>query len=287
MRREDVHMFFGLKWDPFQKNIPVEGIVVNPKVAKFAWRIENLVMDGGFALISGGHGLGKSIALRILEDRLGKLREASVGTILRPQSGIGDFYREMGHNFGLQCHVSNRWASFKTLRQKWQHHIESTLIRPVLLIDEAQEVPVPVLSELRFLAAEKFDSRSLLTVVLAGDDRLNDRLRTEELQPLGSRISPRLVMEPLSREELIATLTGCLEKAGGPKLMTEDVVNSLADHSAGNPRIMMNMAHDLLIEAFKKEAKQIDEKLYFETFDHFLKNQNSSSKKRRPLNVQE
>jgi len=287
MRREDLHMFFGLKWNPFKKDLPVDGMVTTPKISKFCWKVENLVLDGGFALITGGHGLGKSIALRILEDRLSNLREVQIGTLLRPQSGLSDFYREMGHHFGLDLNITNRWKSFKELRRKWQHHLESTLFHPVLLVDEAQEMPPAVLSELRFLSAEKFDSKSIITVIFSGDERLLDKFRCQDLQPLGSRISTRLVLEPSPREDLIAMLKGCLDKAGAPSLMASEVIDSLSDHAAGNPRIMMNMASELLMEAFKKEEKTIDEKIFFETFEQTSSsNQKKPNRKRRISNGQ-
>jgi hypothetical protein len=57
--------------------------------------------------------------------------------------------RELGDLFGVALTPRNRWGGFKTIREKWQAHIEATLIRPVLIIDEAQEMPVNALNELR------------------------------------------------------------------------------------------------------------------------------------------
>ena len=255
-------------------------MVVTPKVGKFCWRVENLVMDGGYGMLTGAHGLGKSIALRILEDRLSALREIQVGVVLRPQSSLLDFYREIGHLFGIELSVSNRWGSFKELRRRWQSHIESTLFRPVLIVDEAQEVPTAVLNELRFLATEKFDSKSLLTIILAGDDRLPDKFRQTELQPLGSRISTRLVLESFSHDEMIHLLSSCLDKAGNPHLMTKDIIETLASHAAGIPRIMMNMGMELLIEAFKQEAKVIDEKIFLAVFDDAFNTRKDQKRKK-------
>jgi hypothetical protein len=56
----------------------------------------------------------------------------------RPQSGLGDFYREMGMLFGVNLTPANPYGGFKALREKWRTHIKATLFRPVLLIDEAQ-----------------------------------------------------------------------------------------------------------------------------------------------------
>uniref|UniRef100_UPI003593567D AAA family ATPase n=1 Tax=Thiocapsa sp. TaxID=2024551 RepID=UPI003593567D len=67
-------------------------------------------------------------------------------------------------------------------------HPDTTRLRAVLLVDEAQEMSPAVLNELRLLASARFDSQPLLCVVLAGDTRLTDHLRREERLPLGSRI---------------------------------------------------------------------------------------------------
>ncbi|XYH98471.1 AAA family ATPase [Sorangium sp. So ce1128] len=75
----------------------------------------------------------------------------------------------------------NRWAGFKTLRARWGEHIATTLMRPVLIIDEAQEMLTSVFAELRMLTSKEFDSRSLLCVVLAGDARLPERLRARHV----------------------------------------------------------------------------------------------------------
>jgi len=258
---------YGLKWNPFSPDLPSEALRVVPKVQSFCWRIEqSLVREGGFALISGDPGTGKSVVLRILAERLDALREVTVGVIAHPQSNIADFYREMGELFGVQLKPHNRWGGFKALRERWIAHIDSTLVRPVLLIDEAQEMLPAVLSELRILATTHFDSRSILSVVLAGDGRLLERLRREELLPLGSRIRARLVMEYVGRDELRTCLSHLLDTAGNPKLMTPELVDTLCDHAAGNYRVLTTIAGELLAAAAERECTQIDEKLYLETF---------------------
>ena len=82
------------------------------------------------------------------------------------------------------------------MREKWTAHIDTTLMRPILLIDEVQEMNTSVLNELRILTSTRFDSRTILSVVLAGDQRLAHKLRREDLLPLGSRIRTRLALEP-------------------------------------------------------------------------------------------
>jgi general secretion pathway protein A len=257
---------YSLKFNPFSPEVPAEALWVPPAVDSFCWRIEQQIGEGGFALGIGDPGTGKSAALRILRARLSAQRDITVGVLTRPQAGLADFYRELGELFGVPLQPHNRWASAKVLREKWHKHIDSSLCRPALLIDEGQECCVPVLSELRLLASVDLDSRSILTIVLAGDSRLGDKLECPELLPLASRIRSRLRTEALSAHHLAECLAHLLKAAGNPKLMGQALVQTLCEHAAGNLRLLMNMANDLLAAASRQELDRLDEKLFFEVF---------------------
>ncbi len=267
MQRKKLLGLYGLKWNPFTPDVPNEGLYTTARIESFVRRIETMVHDGGFALITGEPGYGKSIALRIIEEQLAELPDVSVGVLARPQSGVADFYRELGDLFGLELRPHNRWAGFKTLRERWKAHADASLLKPVLLIDEAQDMLSSVLSELRILSSGKFDAETYLTVVLAGDTRLADRFRHPELLPIGSRIRTRLVLDYASQDELRDVLRHALKKAGAPKLLTDGLQEVLIDHAAGNYRVLMTMAGELLMAACERELPTIDEKLYLELFE--------------------
>jgi type II secretory pathway predicted ATPase ExeA len=258
---------WGLKWNPFSPEVPPEALLVTPTVESFCWKIEQgLVRDGGFALVTGDPGLGKSVVLRLLADRLAALPDLTVGALAHPQSHLADFYRELGMLFACPLKPHNRWGGFQALREKWQAHLDTTLLRPVLLIDEAQEMSAAVLSELRLLASTRFDSRLILSVVLAGDGRLVERLAQPELLPLGSRIRSRLTLDPLSREELLAHVKHWLATAGNAALMTPQLLDTLCEHALGNLRVLANLGAELLAVAAQRDLPQLDEKLYLELF---------------------
>jgi type II secretory pathway predicted ATPase ExeA len=269
---------WGLKWNPFSPEIPCEGLLVTASIESFAYRVEQLVQEGGFALISGESGTGKSVALRIVSERVSALRDVIVGVIERPQSKNNDFYRELGDIFSVKLTPSNRWGGFKSLRERWRAHVASSRIKPVLLVDEAQEMIPQVLGELRILSSAEFDATSLLTVVLSGDGRLLEMLRHEDLIPLGTRIRTRLKMEAASREELFELLSHALSKAGNANLMTRELMDALVDHSAGNYRLLMTMSAELLAYGMLHEVKQLDEKLFLELFEP--KGANTAAKKK-------
>ncbi len=109
-------------------------------------------------------------------------------------------------------------------------------------------------------------AQSLLCVVLSGDARLLDKLRREELIPLGSRIRTRLATELATRDELLACLDHLLKSAGNATLMTKELRHTLVDHAAGNYRIFVSMAGELLMSAAQREITTLDEKLYLQVF---------------------
>jgi general secretion pathway protein A len=257
---------FGLKWNPFSPEIPTDALLVAPRIDSFCWRIENLAREGGFAMVTGTPGIGKSVALRLLVDRLSAIRDIKIGVMIKPHTNVSDFYRELGDLFVVQLSPHNRWAGGKVLRERWQAHIDAALVRPVLVIDEAQDMSTKVLDEVRHLSSARLDSHMLLTTILAGDLRLVEKFKSDDLLPLASRMRARLNLDRATPDELEQCLRHCMTKAGAGKLMTSELVTTLCEHAAGNYRTLMTMANDLLVTGAEREVKQLDEKIFFDTY---------------------
>ena len=275
MNNKTMMSLYGLKWNPFLADMPKEGLISNDKIERFLWKVENLVLDGGFGMITGDPGTGKSVVLRQISDRLDGMRDLTVGVITRPQSSIVDFYAEIGLAFGVELKGTNRFRGFKMLRERWHNHIESSLLRPILLIDEAQEMPTTTLNELRLLSSHEFDSKNILTIILCGDRRLPEKFRIPDLLPLGSRIRTRLNMEAETTKSLVEFIDKATTNAGNPALMSKELSKTLAEHSSGNYRALCIMANELLSEGMRTQAQQLDEKLFFEVFAPQKKRRNS------------
>jgi len=258
--------YFGLKFNPFEPDVPVEALYVPAEAEAFCRRVEMSLLEGGFAMVTGEPGCGKSAVLRLLAHRFSTQSDVIVATIDHPQSRPADFYRELGDRFGLQLTMSNRWGGFKALRARWADHIAACHYRPILLIDEAQQMIDPVFAELRILASKDFDSQSLLSVIFACDARLTDRFRHPDMIPLGTRIKRRLVIDYASRDEMLACLAHVLEAAGNSALLSKELQSTLVDHAAGNYRVMMNTADELLTAAFERQKSTLDEKIFLEVF---------------------
>ena len=266
MMTDSIGPLFGLKFHPFRPDVPVDALCVSPEIESFVFRVEHQVRDGGFVSVVGDPGTGKSSALRVLAARLERHKDVSVGVLTRPQSNNADFYRELGHLFGVTLSPHNRWAGSKALRETWLAHIDQSRTRPVLIVDEAQEMKVSVLAELRLLSSMNLDARALLTVVLAGDERLTAKYRVPDVLPIASRIRTRLQLGYLEPERLRDVLDHLLDHAGRHDLITDEVKHALVTHAHGNLRSLTTMADNLLSHAQQHELHQIDEQTFFDVF---------------------
>ena len=275
---------YGLSFHPFSSDIPVEALTTGKQIDSFLFRVTQQLRDGGFIAVTGEPGTGKSAVLRIVASRLQTIADTKVGIISRPQSNNADFYRELGHLFGVSLSPHNRWAGSKALREQWLAHIDKPRTRPVVIVDEVQEMKAPVLAELRLLSSLNLDARALLTVILAGDERLSARLNTPDMLPILSRIRTRLQLGYAEPEHLYAVLDKTLEHAGRADLITDDVKRALSTHANGNLRAMMTMADHLLSHVIQHELPRIDEQVFFDVFKQPLAdtaNKPASSKRRR------
>lgn len=273
---------YGLKYNPFIPGMPVEDLWRSGEMDAFFFRVETSVLDGGFAAVIGENGSGKSKILQMLAEHLGNIGDVVVGVMERPQSKLGDWYRELGELFGVDLSPVNRYGGFKALRTRWREHIESTLFRPVLLIDEAQVIPNESLTEMRLLSSAHFDSEALLATVLCGDNSLPERFRHRELTALGSRVRTRLHLGQRTSAELRLFLDHLLDVSGAPALMTNDLKETLIAHCGGNLRMLTGMCDELLTTAATQEQQRLDEQLYFDTFGKTVPVGSASSNRKRP-----
>lgn len=89
MSTKKIQALYGLKWNPFTRDIPAEAIFKTPRFAQFCYRVETLTMEGGFGLITGESGLGKSTVLRALADHLEDSRDLRGGHHPSPKRTFG------------------------------------------------------------------------------------------------------------------------------------------------------------------------------------------------------
>lgn len=253
-----LHTRFGMKWNPFDGETPPESLWSHDEIDDFILRVQQISRIGGFALITGTPGRGKSAVLRMLKHQLSSGHKIQVSELCRPQSRLRDFYYELGALYGVEMTGANRFGTFQRLREDWQSKIQSRSHRPLLIIDEAQELHPEVLLELRLLASVDLDSRSILTVVLAGDTRLSAMLERPEHQPVRSRIRASLQLRDWDAEQLASFLRHQIKEAGRPDLITPEVIQALCEQSLGSPRILSSLCAECLLQAKQAGRSAID-----------------------------
>jgi type II secretory pathway predicted ATPase ExeA len=248
---------FNLKWNPFDSDFPTQGIHICPKTELFLDFMGNYVYKGGFAMITGQPGTGKSTVCRLLLSRIKDLNDVSVVALSRPQSTLGDFYRELGNKFSFETSVSNRYGSFKKLRETWLKTAQERMIKPVIIIDEAQALKKVIIEELLTLSSHSFDSKRLVTIVLSGDERLKISLDSQDFLPLKSRLAYTLHLAPKDQYAIHELLKDLTSKAGNPDLIDSEVYQTLANTCLGNARTLMHTLNQLLLTAHELKHTSI------------------------------
>ena len=135
--------------------------------------------------------------------------------------------------------------------------------RTVLVIDEAQNLSVSLLEELRMLNNLESQCDKLFQVILAGHPRILRMLRSSGLETLSQRIGARAVLEPLSDEETFQYIQHQLQCAGATpgRVFTDSAMESVYEGSAGVPRLINQLCERAMLLAYVSDAERVDAKI--------------------------
>jgi general secretion pathway protein A len=143
-------------------------------------------------------------------------------------------------------------------------------LRLLIVIDEAQNLPVESLEELRLLSNLETEDRKLLQILLAGQPLLREKLASDSLAQLAQRISIWEETNPLGREEIEAYVNYRVIKAGGPPLpMDTRAWDVLYESSSGLPRLINKIMDRTLLLAAAQKERRISATLVLEATETF------------------
>ena len=133
-------------------------------------------------------------------------------------------------------------------------------------MDEAQSLPLELLEEIRLLANIETNDEMLLSVILAGQPELADRLNEQSLRQLKQRVALRCELQPLTMLETCAYLTGRIRAAGGvgAQIFTREAVLLIHERANGIPRTVSVIADNALLTGFAAGERPVGTKIVLE-----------------------
>lgn len=212
---------------------------------------------GGFVALTGEVGTGKTTLCRCLLQQLPD--KVDLALILNPKlnalellSGICD---ELGIGYGEQE------QSLKNFIDKINEYLLDAYSKgrtTVLLIDEAQNLSLEVLEQIRLLTNLETSKAKLLQIVLVGQPELQQLLNRKELRQLNQRITARYHLLPLSLEETRAYIRHRLSVCkGNPNLFKDSAIRKIFQFSSGIPRVINVLCDRAMLGAYANNARKI------------------------------
>ena len=243
--------FFGLQTKPFQITPDPDFLYLSPSHKQaLGSLIYGIKEKKGFIAVTGQVGLGKTTILRSFLNQNHQANQESV-YLLNPNLSFTGLLkilvRELGHNpiEGDDADVLEQLHF--VLIEKYR---EGRTV--VLLIDEAQNMPVDTLEQLRMLSNLETPKDKLIQIVLLGQPELDGLLDRDELRQLRQRIAVRAIIQPLSKQESFQYIRHRLDKAGGEgkKFFTNSALAFIVQEAKGIPRRLNILCDNALVTAF-------------------------------------
>jgi len=219
----------------------------------------------GFVVVTGDIGTGKTTLCRALLEQIDS--RTFTALVLNPFLSEDDLLKLILQDFGV---VSREEAKAGRLAGVSKQDLIDTLYdfllgllplhaNAVLIIDEAQNLPLPVLEQLRILSNLETDKEKLLQIILVGQQNLKPLLRSPELRQLDQRVSIRYELQPLNAEETGAYIAHRLNVAGSQAtvVFSPKAVQHVFQFSGGIPRLINLLCDRSLLGAFSAKTNKV------------------------------
>jgi general secretion pathway protein A len=206
----------------------------------------------GFVVITGEIGAGKTT---LIETFLRELQtDAVVAQINQTQLSPTAFLQTVLVQFGFSPFKMKKPEILATLNQfLTEQHASGRKV--ILIIDEAQNLSLRVLEEVRMLSGVETTKEKVLRIILAGQPELNDKLNSHELTQLTQRVRLRFHLSALTRAESAAYIDHRLEVAGsqGRRIFAEDTYATIYKYTGGVPRLINTLCDTCMMAAFGRD----------------------------------
>ncbi|MBV34656.1 MAG: AAA family ATPase [Rickettsiales bacterium] len=252
--------FFGFKKKPFT-------IAPDPRFLYMSERhrdalahlLYGISSGGGFVMLTGEVGTGKTTVCRCLLEQLSS--NVRLAYILNPKLDAIELMATMCDELGIEYEPGEKSLKAFTdlLRDRLLENHEQGL-NTVLMIDEAQNLSVEVMEQIRLLTNLETNERKLLQIILIGQPELQELLAKKELRQLAQRITARYHLKPLSLKETASYIEHRLRVAGIQRpLIKSNSIKQIYQASGGVPRLINIITDRSLLGAFVERRNTINE----------------------------
>jgi general secretion pathway protein A len=249
--------YFGLKKEPFDKEIKTRDLVDTQALKECAARLDFMKQHGGVMLLTGDPGIGKTVALRRFVDGLNENIYRPIYTHLATLNRL-DILRHINQRLGLPTRAAKS-AVFTQIQSEILDCKEQRGRTVVLILDEAQLLQVGPLQELRLMTNFKMDSHDPFVLILAGQSELKRIMDYAIMEPLAQRLRLRYHMPQLSSEETATYVERLLERAGATEpIFVPEALSAMHELTYGIPRRIGNMASQAMLYAMFDDKRTVD-----------------------------
>jgi general secretion pathway protein A len=252
--------FYGLKRRPFDMTPDPSFFFPSQKHKEaLASLTYTLTARRGFVVITGEIGCGKTTVCRTLLQNLDPAAKVAMltNTILTPKQLL----EAVCKSFGLASDKQNKVSLLTRLNRFFleQNDAGNTA---VLILDEAQNLSIKALEEVRLISNMETDTQKLVQIIFLGQPELRDKINRPELEQLRQRVSIRYHLRSLNKKEVSLYIEHRLRIAGdegGGGRFTKGAVDALYAFSKGVPRLINVVCDQALLTGYLRETRRIDE----------------------------
>ncbi len=251
--------FFGLRDRPFKLPPDPEYFFLSSHHKMALVHLEyGLTHQAGFVVITGEIGTGKTLLVKTLLKRIGPDRK--VATIFTTTVGPEELLSLILQEFEVNCEASDHSGRIECL-QEFLIDCYARRDRAVLIVDEAQNLTLECLEEIRLLSNLQTEKDYLINIILVGQPELKAKLAHPRLRQLAQRISVHYHLNPLTPAETKDYVIFRLKVSGGDEateIFSPDALEAVAKYTKGIPRLINLLCDACMVNAFADDKQRIE-----------------------------
>jgi general secretion pathway protein A len=254
--------FYNLKRNPFDLSPdPTCFVATERHNEALAALYYGIVRHKGVVVVTGEVGTGKTLMLRCLLQLFKSSSEISYAYLFNCRLSPMEFLHYVASDFGLKAEAQQSKSSMLIELSKYVTSRGLQGLTTVLIVDEAHNLSMELLEEIRLLSNLETNDDKLLQIVLVGQPELDLKLDSFELRPLKQRIALRAHLSPLDEKDTGKYIQERLmiagDTSGSERLFSAEAVRAIHKYSKGFPRLINTICENALITGYAQQMTSI------------------------------